>query len=230
MWPKVVVNDIKTSTMDIKHVHETNPKRTFVTVIIFIAIIIVGLLTIRSPKLKYKLSPKQTVELVTQEEHVMYPYELEDILNGKIDTVVLIDIRDRFEFGRGHINGAENISAITLLNDENIKRLEQFKEDNMTVVIYGNDQLQANGPWMVFRQLGFDNVNILLGGYDYYSRWKDNLGDSYADDGYMRGFPRYDYAEIAKSSNVAVSGEGSTAKKPVAVRRKKKASVAEGGC
>lgn len=216
--------------MENKHVHETNPKRTFITVIIFIAIIVVGLLTIRSPKLKYVLSPEQTVELVTLEEQVMYPYELEDIFSGAIDTVILIDIRDKFEFGRGHIEGAENIAAITLLNQDNIKRLNQLKEDGMTVVIYGNDQLQANGPWMVFRQLGFDNVKLLLGGYNFYKQWEDMLGDTYYEDSYLLGAPRFNYAEVAASAaNLEDAGDDVNLK-PVTVTRKKKAKVAEGGC
>jgi len=216
--------------MENKHVHETNPKRTFITVLIFIAIIVVGLLTIRSPKLKYALSPQQTVELVTQEDDVMYPYELEDILSGVNDTVILIDIRDVFEFGRGHIEGAENIAAITLLNEDHIKRLEQLKDNGMTVVIYGNDQLQANGPWMVFRQLGFDNVKVLLGGYDFYKQWEGMLGDTYYEDSYLLGGPSFDYAEVAASAANVDNTEAGETLKPVTVTRKKKAKVAEGGC
>ncbi len=216
--------------MDKRHVHETNPKRTFVTVIIFVVVIVVGLLTIRSPKLKYELSPSQTVELVTSEEHVMYPYELEDIFSGAIDTVILIDIRNKFEFGRGHIDGAENISAITLLSQDNIKRLKQSMDNGMTIVIYGNNQLEANGPWMVFRQLGFDNVKVLLGGYNFYKEWKDMLGDTYYEDSYLLGAPRYDYAEVASSTAIVQGEDDPESKKPVTVKRKKKSSVAEGGC
>lgn len=216
--------------MEIKHVHETNPKRTFITVIIFIAVIVVGLLTLRSPKLKYALSPQETVDLVTQGEHFMYPYELEDIFSGDVDTVILIDIRDKFEFGRGHIEGAENISAITLLSQDNIKRLNQLKEDGMTVVIYGNDQLQANGPWMVFRQIGFDNISVLLGGYNFYKEWKDMLGDTYYEDAYLLGAARFDYAEVAASAAMVQGADNTEAKKPVTVTRKKKTKVAEGGC
>ena len=216
--------------MDKKHVHETNPKRTFVTVIIFIVIIVAGLLTIRNPHLKYSLSPQQTVDLVAWEEDILLPYELEDIFNGTNDSTILVDIRDRFEFGRGHIPGAENISAVTLLEKDNIRRMKQLREDGMTIVIYGDDQLHANGPWMVFQQLGFDNVRILLGGYNYYNHWKDNLGDTYMDDAYMMGMPKFDYAEVAESASVMMGDDEDAAKKPVTVKRKKKSTVAEGGC
>lgn len=216
--------------MEKKHVHETNPKRTFITVIIFIAIIVVGLLTVRSPKLKYTLSPQQTVEMVLQDDNVMYPYELEDIFAGTIDTIILIDIRDRFEFGQGHIPGAENISAVTLINQENMKRLKELEEGGMTVVIYGDHQLEANGPWMVLRQLGFTNIKILLGGYEFYNQWADMLGDTYYEDAYLLGAPRFNYAEVAAAAVNNQGDESSEAQKPVTVVRKKKGSVAEGGC
>ena len=180
--------------------------------------------------MKYVLTPQQTVELVTLEEHVMYPYELEDIFSGAIDTVVLIDIRNSFEFGRGHIEGAENISAISLLDQDNMKRLTKLKENGMTVVIYGNNQLEANGPWMVFSQLGFDNVKVLLGGYEFYKEWRDMLGDTYYEDSYLLGAPRFDYNEVMASMGSVAAADESAAKKPVTVKRKKKTSVAEGGC
>ncbi len=147
--------------METKHVHETNPKRTIITVVIFIVIIVAGLLTVSNPHLKYVLSPQQTVELVAWEEDIFLPYELEDIFSGANDTTILVDIRDRFEFGKGHIPGAENISANILLQKDNIRRLKKLEKDGMTIVIYSDDQLKANGPWMVFQQLGFENVKIL---------------------------------------------------------------------
>ncbi len=211
------------------HVHELNPKRTMIALVIFAVIIVVGLLTLSGPRLKYALNPEQTIELVTYGEGMVYPYELEDVLNGSIDSILLWDIRNTFEFGRGHIPGAENISAVNLLTPENIKRLKQLKEDGMAVVLYGKDQLHANGPWMVFRQLGCDHVNILMGGYDYYAEWQDMLGDTYYDDVYLLGMPDFDYVEEAASA-VIVAEEPSGTKAAVTVKRKKKTVVAEGGC
>jgi len=215
--------------MEKKHIHETNPWRTAITLTFFVLIIIVGLITIRSPRLKYVLSPQQTVELASKNTAVFYPYDLESVINGKADTVVIIDIRDKFTFGREHIPGAENIAALTLLSDENIRKLNHLKNEGMTVVIYDDDQLSADGPWMVFQQLGFNNVRILLGGYKYYKAWKDRLGDTYSDKTYIKGYPEFDFAEVAKPSK-SVSGKEQSEAKPVIIQRRKKSSAAEGGC
>lgn len=210
------------------HIHELNPKRTAITLVLFAAIIVIGLLTVVNPRLKYTQSPEQTIEMVVWEEGTVFPYELEEVLNGSIDTVLLFDLRNNFDYGKGHIPLAENISSVNLLSKDNIKRLEQLKNDGIAVIVYASNQLEANGPWMVLRQLGFDNVKILLGGYNYYVNWEDNLGDSYADDAYFLGVADHDFTEVASTSIIEDDADGSKPK--VTFTRKKKTAVAEGGC
>lgn len=212
------------------HVHELNPKKTLVTVIIFVLIIIIGFITLKSPRFTYKLSPQQSLQLLHDKKTCFQPYQLADVLGKVNGDVVLIDIRDVFSYGQGHIPGAENISAYDLTDPENIEHLKALRDKNMTVVLYGNDQLQANGPWMWFRQVGFDNVKILLGGYDYYKAHKDNLAQTKNDKSYLKGIARFDYAKVAGSAAAIENPQKTTTKKPVVVRRKKKVAVASGGC
>ncbi|PLX02378.1 MAG: hypothetical protein C0595_11235 [Marinilabiliales bacterium] len=211
------------------HIHELNPKRTAITLILFTALIVIGLITLKSPRLTFEQPLNETIEMAVWDEGAVFPYELVDIINGSIDTVLIIDLRNTFEFAKGNIPGSENISSVELLNEENIERLEQLKEDGISVIVYANSQLEANGPWMILQQLGFDNVKILLGGYNYYKQWADNLGDSYADDAYLLGTPKYDYNEMASSTKVE-DNSSSDIKATINITRKKKTSVVEGGC
>jgi rhodanese-related sulfurtransferase len=209
------------------HIHELNPKKTLIAFVIFVAVIAVGLITLSGPRLKYKLTAQETIEMVAWEDDYVFPYELEDILSGAVDTVILVDIRNTFDYSRGHIPGAENISAVALLNKENIKRLKKIQSEGMVVLLYGDNLIQANGPWMVLQQLGFDNVKALMGGYNYYALWKDNLGDTYADDAYLLGTADFDYAKMASNVNFESSDSD---KQTLNVTRKKKSTVVEGGC
>jgi rhodanese-related sulfurtransferase len=202
-----------------------------VTMIIFVVVIVIGLVTLSKPRLNYAITPEETVILAGSEEGFVYPYELEDILNKTIDTIVLVDIRNTFQFGRGHIPGAENISSVELISKENIKRLEDLKKSGQVVLLYANNLAEANGPFMLLRQIGFDNVKVLMGGYSYYKIWKDQLADSYSDDSYFMGTPDYDFAEVAKSKSVANNDDStSETKAAIVVDRKKKSKIAEGGC
>jgi rhodanese-related sulfurtransferase len=192
--------------------------------VIFVIVIIAGLLTITQPRLKYALSPEQTISLVVSDNNGVTPEKLENALTGSTENIELIDIRNHYEFARGHIPGAKNISAVELLEKDNIKWLKQLQEDRFVVTIYGEDQMQANGPWMVLRQLGFDNVNVLLGGYQYYMAYKTQKSQSYSPDK-----AEFNYAEVAKISSVG--GEANKpAKKTTIVRRKKKGAAVAGGC
>lgn len=210
------------------HIHELNPKRTAVTLVLFTLIIIIGLLTLKSPRLIYKQDIEKTVEMINFEEGVVFPYEILDIVEGKIDTCMLIDLRTNFEFAQGTIPGSENISSVELLNEENIDRLEEIKDKGICVIVFANNQLEANAPWMVLRNLGFDNIKILLGGYQYYEQWADNLGDSYGDDAYLLGTPKVDYKEFAHADNVKI--ESNASKTSLKIIRKKKKTAVAGGC
>lgn len=211
------------------HVHELNPKRTMITLVAFAILILVGFLTMNKPLLNYSLNMNQSLQMLEDSSAYFYPSQLSDT-NGKPDKdIVLIDMRNNFVFGQGHIPGAENISAYDLTREENIKRLQGFKKENVTVVFYGDSQLQANGPWMLFRQLGFDNIKILLGGYDYVKKMNSGVLDSISSNSFIKEVPRYDYAQImnaGKSDSIAKS----ETKPVVEVVRKKKEKVASGGC
>lgn len=211
------------------HVHERNPKRTLITILLFALVIVFGWITMKKPRFNYELTPQQTVDMVINHKGCFHPYELQKVLNNKAGDVMLIDIRNSFDFAKGHIPGALNITAVNLLHEDNIKQLDEWKNSNIKVVFYHDDQLQANGAWMLFRQIGYANTYVLLGGYQYYALHKDNLKQSEAT--CLKGTPKYDYAKVAKKS-VSGSGDASASKpaKKVKVRRKKKEKAASGGC
>ncbi len=211
------------------HIHEINPWRTLIALSVFVLVIIVGFLTMSKPLLTYKLDIKQSVAELEKTDGLFYPWQLDSFLTNKMQKVVLFDIRDNFVFGQGHIPGAENMSANDLSLEDNIERLEDLKEKNYTVVLYGEDQLQANGPWMLFRQVGFNNIKVLVGGYQYYLENKDNLSASITDDQYQREIPRFDYAEMAAPKDGSLLNSTQN-KKTVPVQRRQKSKVAAGGC
>ncbi|MCY1720353.1 rhodanese-like domain-containing protein [Prolixibacteraceae bacterium Z1-6] len=211
------------------HIHELNPWRTLIALSVFVVLLIVGFLTMKKPLMSYQLNMTQSVEELTESEAYFFPWELEGVINKETTDVVLFDIRNNFVFGQGHIPGAENISANNLSSEENIARLEELKKMNVTVVLYGDDELHANGPWMLFRQVGYDNVKLLLGGYKYYFEHKEDLAATIDDDGYYIGFPRHNYAEMAAPKDGSAAGT-SNERQEVQVQRRKKTVVAAGGC
>jgi 3-mercaptopyruvate sulfurtransferase SseA len=211
------------------HIHELNPWRTLIVLSVFAVLILVGFFTIQKPAMEYDLNLEESLLVLNDNDACFYPWQLEGVIKKEATGVVLFDIRDKFTYGQGHIPNSENISAFDLTTKDNIKRLDELKEQNVTVVLYGDNQLQANGPWMLFRQAGYNNVKVLLGGYRYYTEHKENLAATKTDDSYKKGVARFDFAKIASQSNTEVD-QGTTPKKKVVIRRRKKEKAASGGC
>lgn len=156
--------------------------------------------------------------------------KIDNMLSTSNTATILIDIRNNYDYARGHIASANNISAVELLSKDNIKWLKELKDNKTTVVIYGDDPLQANGPWMVIQQLGFDNVTFLKGGYNYYLEFKKAEKNNITIPAYEAGKANYDYAEVAKPRSIGTDDSNKPAKKQTIVRRKKKGAAMAGGC
>ncbi len=83
-------------------------------------------------------------------------------LQQKDPKFMLVDIRVPIEFDRGHIDGAVNIPAQNMLDEDNLSAISR---EGVTVALYGNTQDQAHGVWLLLRQMGYDNVVLLRAGY-----------------------------------------------------------------
>ena len=95
--------------------------------------------------------------------------------------------------------------------------LDIFEDTSFTYVLYGPDQLDANGPWMVLKQMGYSNFKILQGGYDKY------LSGETVPEGDLA---MYDYDKILQEAVKEISDlqkavEAPPAPKPVAKKKVK---------
>ena len=214
--------------MEFKH-----PNRSFVAfVLTFIFVIVVGLLTINWPDLKYKLSPEETVEQLLLDEYSFYPEDLVGIVEFEDPAYVLIDLRNPYEYIKGHVNGAINIPANSVLDKENLKAFDQYVKDSLTVILYGETQLDANGPWMILNQMGYENLKVLLGGYHYFTTGPLDFYDMPEIPDYLAEEPKHDFYGVMEALGSMTYEEAEAGSQPEVIipTRKKKESVVEGGC
>jgi rhodanese-related sulfurtransferase len=214
--------------MEFKH-----PNRSFVAfVVIFVLVIVIGLLTINRPDLEYTLSIDDTIEQLMANEDETFPEDLAGIIEMEEPGYALIDLRTPFDYLKGHINGAINIPTNSLLDKDNLKMFNQFAKDSIKVVIYGQNQLEANGPWMILKQMGYENITVLMGGYHYFTTGPLDFYDMPEVPEYLVEEPAYDFYGImdAMGSISYEDVEESDQPQVVIPTRKKKESVIEGGC
>jgi len=205
--------------------------RLSIAVLFFVAILLIGFITITRPDFEYGVTVAETLETLLSFEDEITPDEAMEIVFDETPGYKFIDIRSPYEFVKGNIEGSVNIPFQNFLADENVGFFDDMLKDSVTLVVYGWDQTEANGPWMLLKQLGYRNVKILMGGYGYYS------GDTYdmfyesEIPQYFVEEPKYNYLEIMESFANGSSIEETSGNYEIVIPlRKKKKSVVEGGC
>lgn len=206
--------------------------RVFLAALLLLLVIIVILLSLSEPDVTYKLKVDQVSTLLKDTNNFVSPIVLYDELAGGNKNMVLVDIRSSDDYAKGHIGDAVNIPVRDLLSQSSLSFFKGLKKTSTKAVLYGEDQLQANGPWLLLKQVGFDHISILEGGYNFYKTLP--LADSLVKAGnkdYQVELPGVDTTEFSKTAAAISSPKpeapGKKAEKIIPVKQK---STGGGGC
>jgi rhodanese-related sulfurtransferase len=154
--------------MEIKSFIKTN--RLFLTALILAFIVIIIIISVRAPSVSYKVSPDKVSTLLNDTGSLVTPFDLYNLVLKKSSNILVIDLRSAEQFDKGHIEKSINIPARNLLDENVLSIFRDLKKMNGIAILYGKDQLEANGPWLLLKQVGIDNVKVLQGGYSFYQR------------------------------------------------------------
>ena len=198
-------------------------KRISIATILFILAILIGILTFERPKNIFTYNTKTTLEKLTTTDYLISIDEID------LTTNVLIDVRSQFEFEKGHLENAINMATPEILSDENQAILNEIQDKNKTIVIYGNNAQEANIPFMMLFQLGFDDIKLLRVELDYLqNKLVTNNEDVEMPITNIKAF----IDESRKNSDgtdTLMNSQSNVPKKIITVQKKKK-RAAEGGC
>jgi len=198
-------------------------KRISIATILFILAILIGILTFERPKNIFTYNTKTTLEKLTTTDYLISIDEID------LTTNVLIDVRSQFEFEKGHLENAINMTSPEMLSDENQAILNEIKNLNKTIVIYGNNAQEANIPFLMLFQLGFDDIKLLRVELDYLqNKLVTNNEDVEMPITNIKAF----IDESRKNSDgtdTLMNSQSNVPKKIITVQKKKK-RAAEGGC
>jgi len=136
-------------------------KRISIATVLFILVVLIAVLSYKRPKHIYSINAPNTLEKI---ESADYFVSLNEINNTEH---FLIDIRNQFEFEKGHLENAINIYAPEILNKQNSEIFDQFKEDDKTVILYGTNPNEVIAPYLLLYQLGNNNIKILAAEISY---------------------------------------------------------------
>ncbi len=198
-------------------------KRVSISAVLFLLVILIGFLTFKKPKYVFEKDTVTTLQKIIEKDYFL---SLDDFKSIDPALYVLIDIRSNFEYAKGHIKDAINISAHQIFSDNTTKLLNSLKNEDKTIIVYGENPDEADSVWMLLYQLGYENVKILSVETKY-------IDSEFQVKNYDLEKPSVNYAQVmakAQSFSGNVSETKKSAPKKVLPRPKKKKRVAEGGC
>jgi rhodanese-related sulfurtransferase len=204
--------------------------RLTIATILVAVILVIGLVTLKKPDIPYARSAEETAGLIITADDAISPEDVASIVAQSNDKFYMVDVRNPIEYYKSHIGQAVNIPVPEILDRHNRKTFSKLTDDGVTIVLYGKDQLEANGVWLVLKQTGYDNIRVLSGGYDYYTGKSIILAPSAKIPGYLVEKPRCDFKAVLSSYGSTGSSTGTKAPEPVNIIKKEKKSATEGGC
>jgi len=199
-------------------------KRISIVSILFILVILVGVLTFERPKNMYAIDTVSTLEKLIDQDYFV---SIEEMNNP---NMVVIDVRSPFEYNKGYLANAINMRSVEMLTDENQTILNEIKDSNKTALLYGKNPEEANIPFTILYQLGFDNLKILAANITYAENnivTTPSILEKSQDD--IKVYIDESVKKVEAASTNAVKQVKPAPKKVITVQKKKKKPV-EGGC
>jgi len=197
-------------------------KRISISAVLFLLVILIGFLTFKRPKYVFEKNSASTLEKIIKKDYIVSLNDLD-----KLDTsqYTIIDIRSNYEYAKGHIEEAVNISRHDIFHDESIEFLDKLKSDGQSIILYGEHPDNANSGWMLLYQLGYENAKILCIETEYIDK-TFQIKNSPLEK------PNVNFAQVmaASKSDKSENIKKPKPKKKVITAPKKKKRVPEGGC
>ena len=209
-------------------------QRISIAAVLTILAVLIAVISYKKPKHLYDSNTKETLAKITNTTYFINQSDIDP------SQQVLIDIRNQFDYDRGHLENALNMYTPEILSDANTDALEAIKNEGKTIVLYGNNPSETVTAFMLLTQLGFNQVKILSVTNSYYQNkliTKDTTLETAVADisGFIKESVEKTEAIMAKKSKSSfktkpTSTVKTTTPTKVIPKKKKKKAPVEGGC
>jgi rhodanese-related sulfurtransferase len=210
---------------------DNSTKALVIAVLLFVAVLVIGWISTQRSGLTWEISPQDTVDFLMEAEYQILPEDVAYYVDFEEPGFVYVDLRNQYDHIKGSVPTSINIPQTELLEKASLEFFDEMAADSLTVVLYGRDEATATGPWLLLRQLGYENIKVMKGGWEYYANESLDPYDMPEVPKYMVEEPAYDFAAIMELMESSPAASASDDMPEVVIpKRKKKKNVVEGGC
>lgn len=202
--------------------------RNYIILAILFIILAGGIFFLPARENYKQITPEQLMwDMVQTSRYVTTDQVAEMIIEGD-PTLQLVDVRNEYDYFDYSLPNALNIPFDSLMSED---YQGYMGIEDMNMVFFSNDDILADQTWVIAKRLGFNNIYVMRGGLNC---WIKTIiqPEAPAETASAEAWEIYNFRKASSmyftgaEISVADASEG----KPVTVQRKKKGSVAEGGC
>jgi rhodanese-related sulfurtransferase len=203
--------------------------RTYIVLAVVLIGLAGGLLLLSENVPSKEISPELLLKEMNDPARYITVDRVADRLIKEDPALLLVDVRPSEETTEYTLPGALSIPLSDLLQPEWQDYLDQ---DAMDVVFFSNGDVFADQAWIFCKRKGYDNIYVMTGGLN---RWFTTIMQPTPPDetAPSEAFDRYAFrrgAAMFFSGGGMETGTTNTEANPVILNKRKKKTVAEGGC
>lgn len=144
--------------------------KILLVVVLLVVILILAFRFVQTPTYKFAKDRTNSFVDYAEDEYIITPNVIAKLLSEKDENTILVDIRNKHEFTKGHLSEAKHIAKENILDVGNLKFFKKLEKNNQKAILYGKDVVEANIPFMILQQMGIENIGISSKGYDYFTK------------------------------------------------------------
>ena len=199
---------------------------------IFLALLLIvlagGLLFLPERDNYQQIKPEELMLDIVQTSRFVTTDQVAEMIIEGDPTLELVDVRSSDEYGEFTLPGSISIPLDSIMIDE---YQDYLGIEDMNVVFISNDDIRADQTWVIAKRMGYSSLYVMKGGLNC---WMNTIiqPEMPVQTASKEEFERYAVRKGASmyftGSEIVMPDEAS--KSTVTVSRKKKSTVAEGGC
>ncbi len=186
----------------------------------------VGTLFLHKEKEYEQIKPEELLWDIIQPTRYVTTDQVAKMIIAKDPTLELVDVRDSKQFEKFSLPNAVNVPLSDILKPES---QDYFGLPGVKVVFFSNDDITADQAWVITKRMGYNDTYVMKGGLNCWIETIIQPKEPEETAPYTE-FEKYQFRKGAQMYFTGAKVESSAKKTEVKVRRRKKTSVAAGGC
>lgn len=201
--------------------------RNYIFLTILMIILAIGTFFLNKPKEFKQIEPQELLREIVQSTRYVSADQVAKMIIHRDPSLEIVDVRNSEEFETFSLPNSINIPLDSILNENS---LLYFGIPGTKVVFIANDDIRSDQAWVLTKRLGYNSTYVMTGGLNC---WMETIIQPVepAETESVTAMELYEFRKGAQLFFTGATAEPQESSKvKVNVVRRKKTTVAAGGC